>query len=123
VRVGGSAERDQDVLAALGRVLKEGRRRRSLTQRAVEELSGVDQTAISRMERGATAGIALVRFARVIEVLAGPSLFGRCPHAHLCPWSTGLTLEPPRTPWSGRDSPYDEYGYVREGHGLLVPDR
>ena len=88
------------------------------SQRELEVLSGVDQTAISRMERGATAGIALVRFARVIEVLAGPSLFGRCPHSHLCTWSTGLSIEPPRTPWSADDSPYDEYGYLREGPSL-----
>ena len=120
---GGQSDRDHALLAALGRVIREGRGRNRLSQRGLEALSGVDQTAISRMERGKTAGIALVRFARVLEVLAGPSLFGRCPHSHLCAWSTGLSFEPLRTPWSDDDSPYDEYGYLHEGHGHAGPDQ
>ena len=115
------SDRDQAVLAALGRLILEGRRRNGLSRRSLEVLAGVDQTAISRMERGATAGIALVRFARVIAVLAGPPLFGRCPHSHFCEWRTGLSVQPPRTPWSSPDSPYDEYGYLREDQGLPGP--
>jgi hypothetical protein len=64
-------DEDRDALEALGRAVRFARQQSSLTQRTLEALTGVDQTAISRMERGVVPGMGLVRFARIAMVLRG----------------------------------------------------
>jgi transcriptional regulator with XRE-family HTH domain len=67
-------DEDRDALEALGRAVRFARQQSSLTQRELEALTGVDQTAISRMERGVVPGMGLVRFARIAMVLSGSLL-------------------------------------------------
>ena len=50
-------DEDRDALEALGRAVRFARQQSSLTQRELEALTGVDQTAISRMERGVVQSI------------------------------------------------------------------
>jgi transcriptional regulator with XRE-family HTH domain len=42
---------------------------RGLSQRAVEDLSGVDQTSISRLENGRASNMTLGRFATVVVAI------------------------------------------------------
>lgn len=59
-----------DVQAGLdwvGRWLLEARRRAGLTQLQLERMSGVDQTTISRLERGRLASLGLDRLAAIID--------------------------------------------------------
>jgi len=53
----------------IGRWIFEARRRAGLTQKQLESMSGVDQTTISRLERGCLAGLRLYRLAAIISVL------------------------------------------------------
>jgi transcriptional regulator with XRE-family HTH domain len=62
--------RDLRALETLGEAVRIARQRCGLTQQALEALTGVDQTAISRMERARVPGMALDKFARVAIVLA-----------------------------------------------------
>ena len=63
-------ERDDDPLLLLGQAVQRARERASLSQRGLQAKTGVHQSAISRMERGVTPGMALEKFARVAMVLA-----------------------------------------------------
>jgi hypothetical protein len=65
------AERNHLALERLGQAVRRARERSALSQRALEGLTGVDQTAISRMERGLVPGMALAKFARVAVALDG----------------------------------------------------
>ncbi len=73
------AARDREALEMLGVAIRIARERSGLTQRALEALSGVDQTAISRMERGLRPGMAMVKFARVAQALGGHLLLSQQP--------------------------------------------
>ena len=68
------AERTRDALVMLGQAVRRARTRSPLSQRDLEALSGVDQTAISRMERGVAPGMGLDKFARVAAVLVADLL-------------------------------------------------
>ena len=68
------AERTRDALVMLGQAVRRARTRSALSQRDLEALSGVDQTAISRMERGVAPGMGLDKFARVAAVLVADLL-------------------------------------------------
>ena len=52
-------------LQRIGREAFERRRRAGLTQRALEALTGVDQTTISKFERGRLPGLRLQHVARI----------------------------------------------------------
>jgi transcriptional regulator with XRE-family HTH domain len=52
-------------LVRIGREGYEWRRRAGLTQRAVEALTGIDQTTICRFERGRLPGLRLHHLARI----------------------------------------------------------
>ena len=56
-------------LLELGAAIREGRRQHGLTQMRLEALSGVDQTSISRLERGLAPGMKVSRLARILAVL------------------------------------------------------
>ena len=58
-----------DQLEQLGAVIRRARIIRGLSQRALESHSGVDQTMISRVERGQAPGIRLERIAAILVAL------------------------------------------------------
>ncbi len=60
-----------EALEELGAAVRDARQRAGLSQRDLEALSGVDQSSISRMERGRVPGMRLDKLARVAMVLGG----------------------------------------------------
>lgn len=56
-------------LLELGAAIREGRRQHGLTQTRLEALSGVDQSSISRLERGLAPGMKVSRLARILAVI------------------------------------------------------
>jgi ribosome-binding protein aMBF1 (putative translation factor) len=56
-------------LRELGAAIRDGRRQHGLTQMRLEALSGVDQSSISRLERGLAPGMKVYRLARILAVL------------------------------------------------------
>jgi transcriptional regulator with XRE-family HTH domain len=69
------AEPDR-TLREIGVAIREGRRQHGLTQMRLEALSGVDQTSISRLERGLAPGMKVSRLARILAVLPRSGLLG-----------------------------------------------
>jgi hypothetical protein len=59
-------------LAQIASWVKEGRRATHMTQQLVENISGVDQTVISRLENGKVHSMRLVRLAAVIGAIYDP---------------------------------------------------
>jgi DNA-binding Xre family transcriptional regulator len=57
-------------LDVIGRMVLDARRRANVSQGQLERMSGVDQTTISRLERGKLPGISLNRLAAVLGALA-----------------------------------------------------
>jgi transcriptional regulator with XRE-family HTH domain len=65
-------DHDQPVGSALvvfGAALRSGRVGAGLTQRRLAELTGVDQSRISRLERGQIPGMRVDRVAQIVVVL------------------------------------------------------
>jgi transcriptional regulator with XRE-family HTH domain len=60
---------DIEALEELGSAVRDARQRAGLSQRHLEALSGVNQSAISRMERGRVPGMRLDKLARIAMVL------------------------------------------------------
>jgi ribosome-binding protein aMBF1 (putative translation factor) len=56
-------------LELIGQVVYEGRRRAGVTQRRLAELADVDQSTISRLERGRLNGLRLKRLASILATL------------------------------------------------------
>lgn len=56
-------------MVRIGAQLKAARVHASLTQRHVEELTGIDQTTISRLENGKGGAMPLDRFARLLQAI------------------------------------------------------
>jgi transcriptional regulator with XRE-family HTH domain len=81
------SDHDARALAILGRAVGMARRDRAWTQRELEERSGVDQTTISRIERGRIRGTELIRFAWIAWALGDALPLGGCPHQHRCAYS------------------------------------
>ena len=71
-------------LVEFGALLRAARQRVGMTQMALEERSGVDQTLISRVERGMAAGCSLHRLLALSDALGRDLPFGVCPHDHRC---------------------------------------
>jgi transcriptional regulator with XRE-family HTH domain len=59
-------------LDAIGRVVRDLRQSRRLSQRDLQAISGVHQTTISRIENGRQAGVRWSRFARLIGAMSTP---------------------------------------------------
>jgi hypothetical protein len=59
-------------LAQMAAWVKAGRRATRMTQQLVENISGVDQTVISRLENGKVHSMRLVRLAAVIGAIYDP---------------------------------------------------
>ncbi len=58
-------------LEIIGHDLRQARRARLMTQQALENWSGVDQTTISRLERGELTSLRLIRLAAIVAALSG----------------------------------------------------
>jgi transcriptional regulator with XRE-family HTH domain len=58
-------------LVLIGAAIRRKRRKRGLTQRDLERLTGVHQSTISRLETGQRCGLKWSRFARIVGVLGG----------------------------------------------------
>ncbi len=67
-----------------------------MTQMRLEELSGVDQTMISRLERGRAPAASLYKLLRLQAILGAELPLGYCPHDHDCPWRSTAGPPPPR---------------------------
>ncbi|MBF8290710.1 MAG: Helix-turn-helix domain [Chloroflexi bacterium] len=70
----------------LGQLLRTARRTRGLSQLALEDWSGVDQTVISRLELGRPIGLRLKTLLRLFDALGIIGLEPRYKAWH--PWST-----------------------------------
>lgn len=77
-------EADLRALAILGQAVRIARVRSALSQRRLATRSGVSQSAISRVERGASRGLNLRYFARVVLALGSSMPLVGCPHGHDC---------------------------------------
>ncbi len=98
-----------DGLVLLGSAIRRARRELGLSQDQLERLSGVDQTTISRLERGLAPKTPAHRLVWLGMVLGRSLPLGACPHAHECPWQP---LEPPETrPHLGHGSLPDEMAF------------
>ena len=64
-----------------------------MSQRYLEQLSGVDQTIISRLENGKLYGLRWSRFARIVEALDGLDV--SIPAQEPPPWPEHATGGPP----------------------------
>ena len=82
----------EERLVAFGLALRHARYRTSLTQARLEDRSGVDQTLISRLERGKAPHCSLNRILSLQEALGRDLPLGVCPHEHVC------DFRPPGTP-------------------------
>ena len=58
-----------DALVLIGRALLRVRIYRGWRQRQLERITGIDQTTISRLERGARPGLSIRRLAAMLEAL------------------------------------------------------
>jgi DNA-binding XRE family transcriptional regulator len=58
-------------LGLIGGSLRQARHRAGLSQRQLEELSGVDQTTISKLENGRLVSLRLVRLAALVNAIEG----------------------------------------------------
>jgi transcriptional regulator with XRE-family HTH domain len=73
-------------LEALGLAVKHARRQAGMSQMGLERSSGVDQTTISRFERGLAPSLAAVKLVEMSLGLRGAFPLGECPHDHACRW-------------------------------------
>ena len=81
--------RDPDLderLQRFGDAVRQARLEAGLSQVRLERLTGVDQTAISRLEHGRAPRIPLARVLVLAEALGGLLPIGTCPHEHRCRW-------------------------------------
>jgi len=83
----------------IGQLVLRRRRRLGLSQRQLEQLSGVDQSVISRLENGRLGALRWSRFARVVDALGG------------------LGETEPRPAWASRFMPLADWPYGdRDAH-------
>lgn len=75
-------------LAELGGAVRRARLAHGLSQWGLESLALVDQTAISRLERGLAARFPVERLVRLKYVLGRELPLGDCPHDHACRWQS-----------------------------------
>ena len=63
----------------IGAATRRQRQRHHLSQRNIEGMTGIDQTTLSRFERGERVGIRFARFALLVETLGGLDFGGYRP--------------------------------------------
>jgi transcriptional regulator with XRE-family HTH domain len=84
-------ERTRAALDDFGQAIRDARNRLSISQMTLERLSGVDQTMISRLERGRSPHASLENVLRIATALGVDFPLGYCPHDHRCRWRPTLT--------------------------------
>jgi DNA-binding Xre family transcriptional regulator len=80
-------------LELIGGTVKRRRERLALSQRQLQQLSGVQQSGISRLENGKLTGIRWQRFARLVDALDGLEYVAP-PREHP-PWPGPASRRPP----------------------------
>jgi hypothetical protein len=80
---------DPEMTSALerfARLFRAARFRAGRTQTGLECVTGVDQTAISRIELAKAARFPLSRLLLLSAAMRGELPVGECPHDHACKW-------------------------------------
>ncbi len=85
-----------DGLVLLGSAIRRARHELGLSQDRLEQLSGIDQSTISRLERGLAPKTPVHRLVSLGIVLRSSLALGFCPHDHPCAWQP---TEPPDQRW------------------------
>jgi transcriptional regulator with XRE-family HTH domain len=87
------------MLERFGVELRRCRLRSGLSQESLAAHSGVPQSTISRLERGKTARVPLLKIVLLSESMGLRFPLGFCPHDHGCNWerldSHGGSAKPP----------------------------
>ncbi|MEO8625536.1 MAG: helix-turn-helix domain-containing protein [Candidatus Limnocylindrales bacterium] len=83
-------------LLAFGMYVKRARYLARCTQTRLEELSGVDQGRISRLERGLSPTTRVEHLVPIAAALGRALPLGFCPHEHWCQWQPAPAPPPPR---------------------------
>jgi transcriptional regulator with XRE-family HTH domain len=88
------------LLIAFGQYVKRSRYMASVTQRELARLTGVDQGAISRLERALAPAAKVENLVKLADVLGRDFPLGYCPHEHWCEWQPAPPSAPedPRAP-------------------------
>jgi predicted XRE-type DNA-binding protein len=87
--------RTREALEALGLAVRHARGQAGLSQEGLERWSGVDQTTISRFERGLAPSFSAVKLVMLSLGMQGAFPLGVCPHDHACRWRS-RDRSPPR---------------------------
>ncbi len=77
-------------LAALGAAVRVARHHLGWSQRDLAARADVNQSVVSRIERGVIPGMALILYAKVARALAAGLPLGGCPHHHGCGFDHAL---------------------------------
>jgi transcriptional regulator with XRE-family HTH domain len=85
-------------LLAFGMYVKRARYLARCTQTQLEELSGVDQGRISRLERGLSPTTRVEHLVPIASALGRAFPLGYCPHEHWCEWQPAPP-PPPQRDW------------------------
>jgi len=74
------------LLLAFGQYVKRSRYLAQMSQVELARLSGVDQGAISRLERALAPAMKVERIVRLSKAMGRVFPLGYCPHEHWCQW-------------------------------------
>jgi transcriptional regulator with XRE-family HTH domain len=77
---------DRELLVLFGADLRRCRYNAGLSQETVERIARVDQSSISRVERGLVPRMAMAKVVRLGRALGRDFPLGFCPHDHDCAW-------------------------------------
>ena len=83
-------------LMAFGMYVKRARYYVRYTQTKLEQLSGVDQGRISRLERGLSPTTRIEHLVPIASAMGRALPLGFCPHEHWCQWQPAPPPAPPR---------------------------
>jgi predicted XRE-type DNA-binding protein len=81
-------------MEVFGALLRAARRRAGLSQMQLEHRSGVDQSVISRLERGKAVHVPIDRIVALAAAMPAAFPLGRCPHPHMCAFNTERMSDP-----------------------------
>lgn len=83
-------------LIAFGMYVKRARYLANVTQHHLEEMSGVDQGQLSRLERALAPWTKVEDLVKVSKALGRALPLGYCPHEHWCAWQPAPPPPPER---------------------------
>lgn len=87
------------LLLAFGQYVKRARYFADLSQNELAKASGVDQGAISRLERAVAPAMKIERLVKLAGTMGRALPLGYCPHEHWCQWQRAPDRAPdPRRP-------------------------